>query len=103
MDDYDFCFTQTYTSKVKKYMVDPSSTITQFICGIKSKAYEDFDVDRHDTLMYIVETGQITGDEPELAPELQDSDITVGEKYPNNSTFYLRFIVESIPHLILVS
>ena len=100
MDDYDFCFTQTYTSKVKKYMVDPSSTITQFICGIKSKAYEDFDVDRHDTLMYIVETGQITG---ELASELQDSDITVGEKYPNNSTFYLRFTVESLPHLILVS
>ena len=81
-------------------MVDPSCSITQFICDIKSKAYEDFDVDRHDTLMHIVETGQITG---ELAPELQDSDITVGEKYPNNSTFYLRFTVESLPHLILVS
>ena len=91
MDDYEFYFTQTYTSKVKKYMVDPSSSITQFICDIQSKAYEDFDVDRHDTLMYIVETRQITGDEPELAPELQDSDITVGEKYPNNSKFYLRF------------
>jgi hypothetical protein len=100
MNEYEFCFTQTYTSKVRYYRIDPSCTITQFIIEIKSKAYEDFDVDRHDTLIHIVETGQ---DEAELAPEIQDSDIKVREKYPNNSTFYLRFIVESLPHLILVS
>lgn len=105
MSDYEFCFKQTYTNKVKHYRVNTNSTITQFICDIKNKAYEDFDIDTHDTVMHIVEAGQynnIHGFAPELAPEIVDSDMTVGAKYTDGAVFYLRFIVDSLPHLTIV-
>ena len=102
----EFSFKHTYTSKVKQYRVATNSTITQFICDIKNKAYVDFDIDTHDTVMHIVEAGQynnINGFAPELAPEIQDSDMTVGSKYTDGTVFYLRFIVDSLPHLTIVS
>jgi hypothetical protein len=51
MSNYEFFFKQTYTNKVKHYRVSTNSTITQFICDIKNKAYVDFDIDTHDTVM----------------------------------------------------
>ena len=103
MSEYEFCFKQTYTNKVKHYRISTNLTITQFICYIKNKAYDDFDIDTHDTVMHIVEAGQIHGFAPELAPEIQDSDMTVGAKYIDGAVFYLRFIVDSLPHLTIVS
>ncbi len=108
-DYYEFSFKQTYTSNIRQYRVSKSSTMTQFINDVKTKAYNDFEFDRHDTIMHIVEAGQfdnINGFAPELAPELVDSDMTIREKYSNIAyqvAFYIRVTVASIPHLIIVS
>jgi hypothetical protein len=88
--------------------VEASSTITQFINDVKRKAYVDFDIDEHDTVMHIVEAGQFNnanGFEPELAPELVDSDMTIEDRYSNVSnrvSFYIRATVGSLPHLTIV-
>ncbi len=108
-DYYEFQFKQTYTSKTQRYRVAASLTMTQFIRDINDKAYNDFEIDRHDTVLHIVESGQfdnINGFAPELAPELVDSETTLREKYSNivgQTAFYLRFTVGSLPHLTIVS
>ena len=108
-DYYEFSFKQTYTSKVKRYRVAKSLTMTQFIHDVKVKAYIDFEIDNHDAVMHIVESGQfdnINGFDPELAPELVDSDMTIREKYLNISgqvAFYIRVTLGSLPQLMILS
>ena len=59
--------------------------------------------------MHIVESGQfdnINGFDPELAPELVDSDMTIREKYLNISgqvAFYIRVTLGSLPQLMILS
>ena len=96
-ETYNFTFKLAYTKQTKKYVVDPSISITKFIREIKDRARADFDLKFGETVE-IVEAGQydnIHGHDAERAPALVETEHTVGDVYANrhNSTsFYIRKI-----------
>ena len=85
----EFSFKKVYTCKTVCYNIDANFTMKQFINYIKSKAYNDFNID-NSYKIEIVEAGQI---EDELAPVLESCETTVREKFAEKSkytSFYIR-------------
>ena len=85
----EFSFKKVYTCKTVCYTIDANFTMKQFINYIKSKAYNDFNID-NSYKIEIVEAGQI---EDELAPALESCETTVREKYEEKikyTSFYIR-------------
>ena len=95
MPYYEFFFKLAYSNQIKKYIVNPLWSINEFITYIKESVYLDFNIDP-DSNVEIVESGQynnINGRDPELAPPIDPSHITIQEKYGNNYrnvAFYIR-------------
>ena len=82
-------FKKVYTCKTVCYDIDVNFTIKQFIGYIKSKAYNDFNIDKNYNIE-IVEAGQF---EDELAPHVESCETIIREKYGENlkhTSFYLR-------------
>lgn len=85
----EFSFKKVYTCKTVCYNIDANFTMKQFINYIKSKAYNDFNID-NTYKIEIVEAGQF-GDE--LAPALESCETTVREKFAEKNeytSFYIR-------------
>jgi hypothetical protein len=82
-------FKKVYTCKTVCYNIDANLTMKQFIGYIKSKAYNDFNIDNNYNIE-IVEAGQI---EDELAPPVEPCETTISEKYGEKikyTSFYIR-------------
>jgi hypothetical protein len=82
-------FKKVYTCKTICYDIDEIFTIKQFIGYIKSKAYNDFNIDNNYNIE-IVEAGQF---EDELAPPVEPCETTISEKYGEKikyTSFYIR-------------
>lgn len=85
----EFSFKKVYTCKTVCYNIDANFTMKQFINYIKSKAYNDFNIDNNYKIE-IVEAGQI---DDELAPYLEPCETTVREKFAEKikyTSFYIR-------------
>jgi hypothetical protein len=88
-----------YTHHVRVYTFSLDTTIASLIEIIQKNAFSDFDPFIERTLfnqVEVVESGQynnINGFNPELAPALEPSEITIREKYEgryNQTAFYIR-------------
>ena len=82
-------FKKVYTCKTVCYNIDVNFTIKQFIGYIKSKAYNDFNIDNNYNIE-IVEAGQF---QDELAPPVEPCETTISEKYGEKikyTSFYIR-------------
>ena len=88
-----------YTHHIRVYTFSPDTTMTSLIEIIQKNAFKDFEpfIDR--TLfnqVEVVESGQynnINGFNPELAPALEPSEITIRERFEgryNQTAFYIR-------------
>jgi hypothetical protein len=91
----ELSFKKVYTCKTVCYIIDVNFTMKQFINYIKSKAYNDFNIDKNYKID-IVEAGQfdnINGSDAELAPTLEPCEIMLREKYGEklkHTSFYIR-------------
>ena len=84
-----FYFKKVFTNESQIYNVNINQTITEFIANIKIQAYRDFNISINSNIE-IIETGHI---DSELAPALENSEITIREKYNgryNQISFYIR-------------
>jgi len=88
-----------YTHHVRMYEFRPDTTMESLIEIIQKSAFNVFDPFIDQTLfnkVEVVESGQynnIHGFNPELAPALEPSEITIREKYEgryNQTAFYIR-------------
>lgn len=92
---YDFGFKMVNGAYSKKYTIDIDWTMEFFLVNIKQQIREDFPIDQMQTIS-IVEAGQYfnaNGREPELAPELSNSDVTLREYFNKRiptTAFYIR-------------
>jgi len=85
----EFSFKKVYTCKTVCYTIDANFTMKQFINYIKSKAYNDFNIDNNYTIE-IVEAGQF---QDELAAPIESCETTISEKYGEKikyTSFYIR-------------
>jgi hypothetical protein len=91
----ELSFKKVYTCKTVYYTIDVNFTMKQFINFIKSKAYNDFNINNNYKIE-IVESGQfdnINGSDAELAPALESCETTLREKYGEKIkyvSFYIR-------------
>jgi len=82
-------FKKVYTCKTVCYDIDVNFTMKQFIGYIKSKAYNDFNIDNNYNIE-IVEAGQFAD---ELAQPVKSCETTISEKYGEkikHTSFYIR-------------
>jgi hypothetical protein len=91
----ELTFKKVYTNKSVCYNIDANFTMKEFINYIKSKAYNDFNINDNYKIE-IVEAGQfnnINGSDAELAPEIESCETTLREKYGEKYkyvSFYIR-------------
>lgn len=106
MSTHSFYFKIVYTCQTINYDINLDMSITEFINYVSQKARTDFDINDNN-IIEIVEAGQfenINGRDAELAPALENSDLTIREKYDNrykNIAFYIRPLLRTRLSLII--
>lgn len=94
-NNYEFEFKTVNGTFSKRYIIDIDWTMEFFLVNIKQQIREDFSLERIQYIS-IIEAGQYfnsNGRDPEVAPELSNSDMTLRDYLKNRlitTAFYVR-------------
>lgn len=98
MSTYSFYFKVAYTCQTNYYDINLDMSVTEFIEHVTTKARTDFNINLNYDIE-IVEAGQfnnVNGRDAEVAPELENSNMTIREKLGDRykyTAFYIRPVI----------
>lgn len=101
MSTYSFYFKVAYTCQTNYYDINLDMSVSEFIEQVTTKARADFDINLNYNIEIVIagQSNNVNGRDAEVAPALENSDMTIREKLGNKYkyvAFYIRPILSSI-------
>jgi hypothetical protein len=90
-----------YTCQTNYYDINLDMSVSEFIEQVTTKARADFDINLNYNIEIVIagQSNNVNGRDAEVAPALENSDMTIREKLGNKYkyvAFYIRPILSSI-------
>jgi len=100
MSTYSFYFKVAYTCQTNYYEINMEMSISEFIKHVTTKARADFDINSNYNIEIVIagQSNNVNGRDAEVAPALENSDMTIREKLGEGYkyvAFYIRPVLQS--------
>ena len=100
MSTYSFYFKVAYTCQTVNYDINLDMSLTEFIEQVTTNARTDFDINSNYNIEIVIagQSNNVNGRDAEVAPALENSDMTIREKLGDGYkyvAFYIRPVLLS--------